>query len=102
MLGRRCERRFLAQHPRSEPAGTPAREEDEEDEATEPGRLLGRGSWTAAPRVGDAAIHAAQDKAHQAALVGQHVNDMATALAEAMRLEAEPQELALTGNSDRP
>ena len=52
--------------------------------------------------MGDAAIRAAQDKTHQAALAAQRANDRAAALAEAMRLAAEPRELAPTGSSDRP
>ena len=67
-----------------------------------PGRILNRGIWSEAPRVGDAAIRQAQDAAHQAVMSKQRASDKAAALAEAIRKAAEWRELATPQACERP
>ena len=100
MLGRRAHSRFLAQRPRPDPspvAPAPALAAP----ARPPGYLADRGSWSLAPRVGDASIRAEQDKAHRAAIAAQRVAEQARARAARQEAAARQRPLSPTPEADR-
>ena len=77
MLGRRAHRQYLAQLPRPEPSPPIDTSPAPSAAPRPPGFLLDRGSWTVAPRVGDAEIRTEQDKAHRAAIAAQRLAEQA-------------------------
>lgn len=98
MLGRRCHRRFLAQRPRPDPASAPDAPTAEPPLPPIPGQVVDRGTWSLAPRVGDAAVRQEQSAAHHAVITQQatqiRLAANAARLAQAQQQRAQAPSLA--------
>ena len=92
MLGRRCHRRFLAQRPRPDPSGQAQDTVPTPAPPSLPGQIVDRGTWSLAPRVGDAKIREEQSAAHHATVTLQAAQ--ARAAARAARLLQDQQQRA--------
>ena len=66
-----------------------------------PGYLVDRGSWSLAPRVGDAQIRTEQDKAHRAAIAAQRVAEQASARAARQEAAARQRQLSPAPEAER-